>query len=148
MTAPTSRRISNWPAALNRFIDARRATPFAWGEFDCLMAAADCCHLLTGEDPAAAYRGRYTNEEEAQAIINGAGGWAKLLAKVAKAAGYRRIATNLAQRGDIVTCLKKSNQLGRSAAGICLGGIAAFPAPRGWVFLPLTACHRQAWRVG
>ena len=52
------------------------------------------------------------------------------------------IQTAFVQRGDVVSTRTKHG----SALGVYLGGVAAFPGPKGITFLPLKDCLR-GWRI-
>lgn len=61
------------------------ARPFRLGEFDCGLWGADWCVEVTGRDPAAGLRGRYSTEAELAAL----GGWRGVPGLFAQ--GYRSI---------------------------------------------------------
>ncbi len=93
-------RVSNWPMELSLFLRERRHTPFAWGTNDCLMFAADLVLRLTGQDLAAAWRGTYDTEEQANALLAEHGGVQGFLTQAFGFNGHRQLGT--AQRGDIM----------------------------------------------
>jgi hypothetical protein len=67
-------RKSDWRARFEETVDAIKATPFEWGVHDCGPGFAGRLVLaMTGVDMAAQYAGAYSNEQEALAIIRGAG---------------------------------------------------------------------------
>jgi hypothetical protein len=53
------RRVEGWRGRLAAYLAASAGRPFEWGRHDCALFAADCIEAMTGEDPAAAFRGRY-----------------------------------------------------------------------------------------
>lgn len=53
------RRLPDWRGRLAAHLAASAGRPFAWGRHDCAIFAADCILAMTGEDPAAPFRGRY-----------------------------------------------------------------------------------------
>jgi len=132
------RRIENWPFALSRFLTERQAVPFVWGASDCCLFAADAVVAITGEDFAAGYRGTYATEEEAQALLEAAGG----VAALAGAVGPRCLPTE-ARRGDVV--LTEGGALG--VVDDSGRRVALYVAGRGLSRLPAD-CIRMAWRVG
>ena len=140
-----AQRISNWPRALDAYVEACRHRPFTWGRHDCLLFAAGAVKAIAGADPAKGKRGKYRSEAGAQKLIHANGGWHKLITACAKGVGMKPVKTALAQRGDVVTARLGIDK--RSAAGVCLGAEAAFPGEQGLEFHPLAACHRNAWRV-
>lgn len=54
------RRRTDWRRRLIGYLSAAARRPFAEGEHDCALFAAGGVAAMTGEDPAAAWRGRYT----------------------------------------------------------------------------------------
>jgi hypothetical protein len=63
-------RKEHWATrAFNDFLMARAREPFAWGSNDCALMAADGIEAMTGVDIAADFRGRYSTEAEAFALI-------------------------------------------------------------------------------
>lgn len=139
-----SQRISNWPRALDDYIEACRTIPFEWGRHDCLLFSAGAIQAITDCDPAIDYRVTYSTEEEAKQIIKDAGGWVRLVSSHMKAIGAKRINSPMAQRGDIVFYEVPGQGL---AAGVCLGDIAAFASTDGLVFPKVKDCRKQAWRI-
>ncbi len=150
-------RFDDWPERLLACIEAARARPFAWGQQDCALFAADCVRAMTGADPAAAFRGRYACARGAYAILRrtvGAG----------VRAGFKPAPTNrkgealagawtaalgaplanpaCAQRGDVVLVDTSTG----AATGVVVGAGLAAAGPDGVIFLPLDAA-RLAWRV-
>src|SRR4051812_23750010 len=51
--------LPDWRTRLSQHIEAERLRPFSWGEHDCCLWVGDCIRAMTGEDPAAEYRGTY-----------------------------------------------------------------------------------------
>jgi hypothetical protein len=65
----TLQRLPDWRERLGRMLESAGELEFEWGEFDCALHAANCVRAITGvDDPAAAYRRRYSDEESAAAI--------------------------------------------------------------------------------
>lgn len=131
-------RIEGWEARLAEEIEAARGKPFVWGQHDCATWAFDVRRALTGQDAAAAWRGRYSSAK----------GAVRTLRLVLRAASHAEAATAIlgpplahplsAQRGDIV--------LADDAFGVCAGADCAFLAPEGFAFRPITEID-LAWRV-
>lgn len=63
------RRTDGWFPRLVAVIDGHARLPHAWGESDCLCRVADGYLAMTGSDPAAPYRGRYTSYAEGAALL-------------------------------------------------------------------------------
>lgn len=53
-------RKHDWRVALENYLLSVWREPFQWGRHDCALFAAGAVKAMTGEDPAADYRGRYT----------------------------------------------------------------------------------------
>jgi len=92
------KRFPDWPQRLAAAIAARRDVPHIWGQNDCALFAADLVAAETGQDFGAMFRGRYSDEEGAKAIL-AAHGWATL-ADVADHCLPRR--EGRPRRGDLV----------------------------------------------
>lgn len=52
-------RFSFWRSALAVYIDECMQKPFQWGEHDCALFAAGAIKIMTGEDFAQPYLGKY-----------------------------------------------------------------------------------------
>jgi len=50
----------DWRARLGAYLAAEARRPFEYGKSDCALFAAGAVNTMTGSDPSAAYRGRYT----------------------------------------------------------------------------------------
>jgi hypothetical protein len=138
---PTRVRADDWPERLAAFIEARRDDAFAWGLQDCFTLAADAALELTGEDPAAAVRGEYVTEEEAEAIVGSAGLEAWVAATMA-AWGAAECDPAFAQRGDMVFVAVGNQRM----CGVHLGSTVAVPGLERLQFLPASRVLR-AWVV-
>lgn len=126
-------------------INLARVKSFAWGVNDCCLMAADIVKAITGVDIAADYRGTYSNEAEAEAILVAAGGMAALIHSAVAPLGWTRTRVTLARRGDLV--LRIVPETGKPSLGVCLGRDAIFPAIGGGVGFVLTTSCETAWRV-
>jgi len=51
---------SDWRVRLGAYLAAEARRPFEYGTSDCALFAAGAVKTMTGSDPSAAYRGRYT----------------------------------------------------------------------------------------
>lgn len=137
-------RLSNWPRLLSDHIEARTETPFAWGTHDCLLWAASCVAAITGKDPAADLRGTYHTAIGAYRLIKYAGGFEQLIESRLDGGAKSRTHRNLAQRGDVVTCMNKD---GRMAAGIWDGQFGVFAGPIRMSYVRRNELNLRAWRV-
>ncbi|ORE89738.1 hypothetical protein [Aurantimonas sp. 22II-16-19i] len=67
-------RLCDWPARLHAFIDQVKRSSHRYGTQDCLVGFAfGAVTALTGEDPAALYRGRYDTAKGALRVMREAG---------------------------------------------------------------------------
>lgn len=137
-------RISNWPAALAKFLREREAVPFKWGENDCCLFAAEWIEVVTGQRPPMAdrLRGTYSDLFQAARILEDLGGVERIIADYAASQGWPEVAPAFAQRGDIVV---HDGPRGPSL-GVCHGRQFAAPFDGGLAHLPMTAA-RRAWRI-
>jgi len=100
-------RIPTWRTALHETVEAHRRVPFAWGQHDCALFAADCIKAMTGLDLATGFRGSYHSASGAQRAL--------------KRAGYSDLVSLAANFFEETTAMM---------AGA--GDIAAFETPDGW----------------
>ena len=137
-------RLKEWAAFLDTFIHARSKTPFAYASNDCCLFAADAIKEITGTDIAASFRGTYTDEASANAVIAANGGTvATLVANLATQFSMASVPPLTAQSGDLVAL--------NGGAGIALGivgcdGSVYGVGTDGLQRVALTTVV-QAWRV-
>lgn len=129
-------RHEDWPLRLSTYLRQRKATPFAWGENDCVLFAADAVLAMTGVDVCAEYRG-YASEAEAEALMGGK----SLKDLVSEKLGMPFGNYLSARRGDVV--LTEFNALGVVDDS---GQKVAVVTPEGLRRAPLT-CALYVWRV-
>ena len=96
MIAPPQRH-PDWARRLEALVSERLAQPFAWGQRDCALWAADVVQACTGVDVAADVRGRYTDRISAVRAYKRLGG----LTRACDARLGAAIDPALAQVGDI-----------------------------------------------
>lgn len=128
-------RYENWPDRLAAFFAARLDDAFEWGVNDCAIFAADAVRAITGEDLAAGFRGRYSSEASAAALLDAFGGIEAILDRALP----RRATPLLAQRGDLAITSE-------GALVVVEGRYAIGPGPDGSLRVPLRACA-VAWKV-
>lgn len=142
-------RKKHWATrAYHEFLLSRAHDPFKWGSNDCALFAADGIQAITGLDIAADFRGKYTDEAGAFALIKSVTGGstvADAAAWCAKKHGLKELEKPLfAQRGDLVAFEAR----GSFVAGLIhLNGrdIVAV-GEQGLYRFPITEVKR-AWRV-
>ncbi|MFC3059521.1 DUF6950 family protein [Paenirhodobacter populi] len=131
-------RIDGWETILVEKIEGARRRPFSWGAHDCATWAMDVRAALTGLPSAAeAWRGQYSTARGARRWLK-RHGWRDLDALAAGIMGDPLPRVLAARRGDVV--------MFRGAMGICIGELAAFAGPEGFVLVPLADCQ-TAWRA-
>lgn len=138
----------------HQFLVEREAMPFEWGVNDCCLFPADAIRAFTGYDLAADFRGKYTDESSAFALIKAltGGSTAEDAAEwCASRAGLKEWADKdgkptpkFAQRGDLVVIANGEtliagvvHQNGRHAISVGSSGLLR---------LPLRSVKR-AWKV-
>lgn len=108
-------------------LDQWRRARFVWGQTDCVMATANYIRDMTGNDPAAPWRGTYDDEAGAIAVYSAFGGVLGLFQHGAALAGLQRLEAPVA--GSPVVCAIG----GKEIAGVWLGNRAVFMTLRGCV---------------
>ena len=131
-------RPNNWQSRLQQCIKERWRTPFTWGQQDCAMFAADCVRAVTGVDPAARYRGTYSDALGAMRVLHATDG----LAGLAQATLGEEIDPRMAALGDIGL---SANQ-GSACLAVCGGNVWYGPGAGGLERLPFDSIKR-AWRT-
>lgn len=135
----TRTRRSDWEQRLHAYLVENRGAVFAWGITDCALFAAGAVEAMTGDDPAAAYRGKYrTAAGSAKALVKFGAGTLEATIDAA----FEPIGRAFARRGDLV--------MYDGAVGICVGGDALFVGEEGGaaglVRVPRVQWSK-AWRV-
>lgn len=137
-------RRADWPERLAAWVEAHRTRPFAWGEWDCVLAAADCALALTGEDALAGLRWSGLKGALRQLEVEGG-----LEAACTRVLGPG-IAPAFAQRGDVLLMPQRLDDQPAefpAVLNVCLGEFAVGPGQGGLVFRPATEAL-AAWPVG
>lgn len=113
MTALALRRLPDWETRLHDFLVGKAGVMFTWGATDCCMFSADAVLAITGVDPVAEFRGRYTTPGGAARALKryGAG---TLEATIG--AKFPVVGCAFARRGDLVRV--------DEAIGVCIGAHA------------------------
>lgn len=139
-------RHHDWPIRLGRIIESARELSFEWGVLDCALHVCNCIRAITVEavDPAAQYRGVYSDEAGAQNIFGS--DLAGFAAATAAALGMPEVAVTFAGRGDVVFI---DNDTAYGALGVVAldGRFASCMSDKGLAFIPMRRWKR-AWRVG
>jgi hypothetical protein len=100
-------RTPHWATReLHDFLLARAKELFAWGKNDCSLFAADAIQSFTGVDLASDFRGKYTDEASAMALVQKVTGTATIEAAALWCAQKHALVEYqhplMAKRGDLV----------------------------------------------
>ncbi|HEX8419476.1 MAG TPA: hypothetical protein VF638_05625 [Sphingomonas sp.] len=133
-------RHPDWERSLHDYLAALSGASFEWGTLDCALFAAGAVLAMTGNDPAAAYRGHYMT---ARGSVRALRRWGAGTLEATIAGDFVEKPPAFAQRGDLV--------LVDGMVGVCIGADAVFigeenGAP-GLVRFPRAAWSR-CWSVG
>lgn len=132
-------RVADWESQLNEYIADKRHTRFEYGVHDCALFVANTVDIMTGYDPAADFRGKYSTKiGSLRALKNYGGG--DLESTFDALLPARDLA--FCQRGDVV--------FNGDAVGICFGSMAIFVGETeqddGLILLDMGAM-KKAWAV-
>lgn len=129
-------RLSTWEADLSAYIASCRERPHEYGAHDCALFFAGGVIAMTGEDPAAPFRGQYSTAIGAAKALKkiGAGDLEKTLDNL-----FPVHPTGKLQRGDGVW--------NGNAVGICMGAYALFVGEEG-ERAGLIRVPRAEWKKG
>lgn len=138
-------RLEGWEINLSKYLADVSGKPFQWGEHDCILHAANAVKAMTGIDLAGAFRGTYSNEQEAYKIVQDYFG-GDIDHMVSCHVGEMRENCKLARRGDVVRITHEGNK----AFGVVddTGMRLAMVSPeRGLIRIPKSRAE-VFWRVG
>jgi hypothetical protein len=133
------RRVQGWRGRLAAYLAASVGRPFEWGRHDCALFAADCIEAMTGEDPAAAFRGRYRSFNGGLKVLRKAGHADHVALATAL---LDEVAPAFAQAGDLAMIATPEG----AAMGIVQGHRVYVLRPEGLATVDLLQAAR-AWRV-
>ena len=98
MRLPAPMRLPDWKPRLIAYLQDAARRPFEMGTHDCCLFAAGAVQAMTGDDPAAPWRGRYTTLEGGLKLVRKAG----FKGYVAMAeAQFAAVHVSLASPGDL-----------------------------------------------
>ncbi|APX88640.1 hypothetical protein BV394_01930 [Brevirhabdus pacifica] len=115
-----------------------RSSRFEWGGANCALSVCDYVRDRTGVDPAAPWRGAYSDEDSARAILDAHGGLLGLFRYGMEQAGFPE-GEAIAGRPVV------ARVFGVEAAGVCAGPRQIFRTERG--VLEMRAEVLGAWIV-
>lgn len=128
------------------FLEHASARPFQYGAHDCALFIADWGRDLTGEDGAAALRGRYKTKLGCARVLKREGGLIAVVERCALTIGMQQVATPRA--GDVGVIMAKTVRGDEHACAISLDG-------RRWAMLSTSGVYvggdaapcAQAWGI-
>lgn len=132
-------RLPDWRQRLLLHVEAARRKPFAYGRHDCATFAAGAVAAMTGVDPAAELRGRYSTLTGGLKAVRRAG---YLDAVDMVRAQFEEVSPAMAQVGDIAVVETEEGP----ALGIVQGPAIFVLRPEGLGVLSLLDAKR-AFRV-
>lgn len=135
-------RFENWPEMLQEQIKHAKLKSFEWGKFDCCLFAADTVYAMTGVDPVAEFRGRYSTRIGAAKLIKAAGGFEAMITAVL---GPPKSILKVS-RGDVVLGEVSSLEHLGPVLGVCEGGVSWFVGEEGLIAIP-TKCCTKSWGI-
>ncbi len=98
-------RYPNWPARLEKFVQANHKRPFEYGKWDCCLFVAAAIEAMTGTHPAPEIIGAYDSESSAVEFIGTltpGGSLSGAIASIMERSGYKEVPCLNAQRGDVI----------------------------------------------
>ena len=125
---------------LDQFLEEATARRFRDGEWDCQLFPAEWVRRVTGLDPAAAWRGRYSTALGRERILKRDGGPLAVMTRGAESVGLQR--TDEPKRGDVGLIRLD----GRDYGAVCLGERWALVTKSGLAAVKPDEILR-AWRV-
>lgn len=134
-------RRSTWESDLSAYIASVRDVEFQWGVLDCGLFFAGAVMAMTGADPGAPFRGKYSTDMGAAKALKrfGAGDLKSTLDSLFEPKPFGRL-----QRGDGVW--------NGEAVGVCMGDYALFvghhPVDDGTELHGLIRVPRAEWAGG
>lgn len=138
---------------IETYLDAATRRPWIYGGgqggfegHDCTLFVANWVLAYCGKDPADHQRGRYKTQEQAQAILNRAGGFFGLLAAPLVDIGWRAVQHHAS--GDVAVLDLSAKGESIQLPAIRLGGLwLSIEERRNRPFaVPGSAMVRMAWR--
>jgi hypothetical protein len=132
-------KLFGWRNRLKSYASASAREPFAYGRHDCALFAAGAVEAMTGHDPAADWRGRYTTLLGGLRVIRKSGHDDHI---AAAAAWFAEIPPAKAQVGDLAVVAGDDGP----ALGVVAGPHVWVLRPDGLGTVPLTMAER-AFRV-
>lgn len=134
------KRYSFWRTALTDYVQSVAGEPFEPGKHDCALFVAGAIKAMTGEDLAAAYRGKYSTITRGKRKLRKDG----FDDHVAMAASlFEEVAVSHAMVGDVASIEVD----GGAALGIVQGDRVYFVSPQGGIGTASLLEAQRAFRV-
>jgi len=121
------RRLDNWDQRLTQWLTDNKDRPFKWGEWDCMIFAAQAIERVTGENVYVNID-QYTTEEEALEVFKKLAGDNTFPRYVDTVLGAsNRCKLQESKRGDIVSFFHNNNW----CMGVSMGSYFLALSPKG-----------------
>lgn len=141
-------RFEDWDLRLDLYLRESADKPFAWGAHDCCLFVCDAVREMTGLDPAADFRGKYSTRAGAYALLRAKTGKRPFLSAISSLCvicGFASVPVPLARRGDAVAV--RDTEATTALGLVALDGMRVVVlAPDGLTYYPLTQAL-AAWRI-
>lgn len=140
-------RHAQWEPRLVALVQKHMATPYHWGEHDCLLFAAEVVKAITGKDLGRKHRGKYDSFASAYAYLKSIG-HASPEAMLDSLFDVKPV--GFAQRGDLVMEADGIPMLCMGAFALSVGqegnteGLVRVPRER-WVKAWAVGEHHSSW---
>lgn len=133
------KRLADWRPRLDAVIAAGRRAAFVWGSHDCMAFPARGVEAVTGRDHFEPFRGRYSDEGGARALMPDMEAY---LRELAAREGWEGVSGPLARRGDL-------GMINLRGVWVCALAYDGWLVPRktGYTVFPPRAAG-LAWSVG
>jgi hypothetical protein len=125
-------------------LESEQQLRFEWGVFDCALHVCNDIKAITGVDPAAAYRGTYSDQAGAAAIYGS--NFQQFIEATCSALGMPEVPVTFARRGDVVF-IDNDTEQGAIAIVSLDGRYASCASDQGMALVPM-ARWKRAWQVG
>jgi hypothetical protein len=138
------KRVNEWRERLGQILLSAQELEFQWGTFDCALHVCNCIRAVTGTDPAAQYRGTYSDQAGAEKIYGSS--LVSFIATTAASLGCPEVPVTFARRGDVVWI---DNGTEQGAIGVVHldGRFISCASEKGIVLVHMRR-WRRAWQIG
>lgn len=143
-------RLDNWQSELTAFIEEKRFEPFDFANWNCMFWTLGCVEVITGQDFAAPYKGKFKNELGASKLLRKLDGVSNSLEFLEKYFDEPK-SIAFARMGDIVLVdaddidLPADAELFGAIPGICYGHLSYFLGETGLIEVETLRLGQTIW---